>query len=300
MLSIVAISFGITIDPLLLKHSIYASSKINNSYGCYTPLNGIVGTNGVWQNGGNLIYIQTESRAKTITGNNWTISSGDTVYYETPLTISCVLASGADTNKVPTIYPILPIFPNFSSQTFTGTTNMTTPGTYFPGQYKSLNPDWTVTSSNPIYLTAGIYNFESITIGSSKKVVIIPNNGSYKTEIYVKNSIAIGDNSKLTVQDTTGYGNVILAQIGSSDITFTSYSEITATIIAQYARVNFNSNAKLVGQVFADMIYLIDFNGGNGIVFKETKVKYPVIVSDTITCQENKSVMYTPTVNFKE
>ena len=300
VLTLAMLSYGITIDPILAKHAIYATTKIQNTYACKTPLNGIVGTNGVWNNIGNLVTIQTQSRAKSVAGSNWTITAGDTLFYEVGSGASFSLAVGADTNKVTSVYPVLPVFPDLSGEIFNGTTSISAPGTYNPGQYNTLNPDWTVTLTNPIYLKAGIYHFKSLNIGASKKVIIMPNNGSYKTEIYVNTRTNIGDQSKLCVNDSTGYGQVVLAQISSSDITFTSLSEVTATVIAKDATVNFNSNAKLFGQVFANIVELIDFNGGTGIIYTEIKTKRPVIVSDTLTCQESGSVTNTPTVNFIE
>jgi len=294
------LSYGIPIDPLLAKHAIYATTKIQNTYACKTPLNGIVGTNGVWNNIGNLVTIQTHARATNIAGSNWTITSGDTLFYVNGSGATYSLAVGADTNKVTAVYPVLPVFPDLSGVIFNGTANISAPGTYNPGQYNSLNPDWTVNLTTPIYLKAGIYHFKSLNIGASKKVVIMPNNGSYKTEIYVSTTTNIGDQSKLCVNDSTGYGQVILAQISSSDMTFTSLCEVTATVIAKDATVKFNSNSKLFGQVFANIVELIDFNGGAGIIYTEIKTKRPVIVSDTITCQESGSVINTPKVNFIE
>ena len=291
-----SIVYSITIDPFMLEHSIYAQSTITNNWKCKTPYNGIVGTPGVWDNKGNLVYVRTKAYIGEIDGNNWDVQ-GDTLTFESfGGATSFNVINGGYVDSLKPVYDVEPIFPDLSGVTFYGVVDATN-GVYIGGQYKDLNPSF----GQNVVLMAGIYHFENINIGWGEKVTIIPNNsGSYFTEIFVKNSISLRSGAKFVVQDSTGYGRVKLCQISNNTILFRSLAEINASIVAEHAEVKFNSKSKLVGQVFADKINLIDFNGGCGIIFKKLNICSPVVISDTVLCLEAHIVNWEPIVTDED
>jgi len=111
LLLITSLILGITLDTELTKHSIYAITKITTNSGCKTPTGGVVGTSGEFSNSGNLVYIQTETNARNISGNNWIINAGDTLSYVnflgTLISNTFSLTGDADTNNVASVYSIL-------------------------------------------------------------------------------------------------------------------------------------------------------------------------------------------------
>lgn len=258
------------LDPLLMKHSLYGETEFSNSGGSTSPKNGITGTYGSFKNPYNQFSFYSKTFLQSLDqGSKITIvNATDTLLYKNNSASTTFMGSGT-TIQTPNanVYTTKPVFPDLSSGlSFTGANgSITAPGTYSPGNYTELNPAW---NANTITLTAGIYYFGKISIGSSKNIVIAPNAGSYLTIIYINNSFNLNNNSKIKVADSTGYGQVLFMYRGTSDFTLVSSAEITGTIIAPNAKIAFDNGAKLYGQAMGNKIQLNGFMGNNNLFFK--------------------------------
>ena len=289
---------SINIDPYLLQHSIYAKSFIAMNNESTFPKSGIIGTPGyLGYTGGWKHKVYTTVIADTLTGTKdvvlndgsnipgifdpgtqygmWeqmTIYSGGTVTYVDNEKNSDPTLSGGTLNQVSSVYNTPITMPDLSGIVFQGGSDITSDGSYTPGNYGKL--------TSQAHLKAGIYYFDEIDLPNKDTIFITANNGEYSTEIYVKNHINIGEQAVLTPDNSTkGKGKIALIlradepehKISDLKVDGTLYLRdgcfVAATLIAPTARVMLRNNASISGQVFADKIHFIGFDGGSDLNF---------------------------------
>ncbi len=291
--------FSITLDPYLLQHSIYAEQFIAmNNESTFTKA-GIIGTPGqLGYTGGWKHKLYTTLITETLTGTKdvilddgsnipgifdpgtqygmWeqmTVYTGGSVEYVDNEKNNLPNLSGGTLTQVTQVYQTPISMPDLSGIVFNGGTDITVDGTSLtPGHYGKLQTG--------CYLQAGIYYFDEIDLPNGDTIFITQNNGDYATEIYVKNHINIGDHSVLTPDDSKkGKGKIALIlradepehKINDLKVDGTLYLRdgcfVAASLIAPTSRVMLRNNASISGQVFAEKVHFIGFDGGSDLEF---------------------------------
>jgi len=299
LLLLVSFSFSITLDPYLLQHSIYAKTFIAMNNESTFPNAGIIGTPGVLgYTGGWKHKLYTSLIADTLTGTanvvlddgtnipgifdpgttygmweQMTVYAGGSVEYVDNEKNSDPTLSGGTLTQVSAVYTPQPALPDLSSIQFNGGSNITVKGSvHNPGHYGKLKVG--------CILTAGIYYFDEIDLPNNDTIYISSNNGDYSTEIYVKDHINIGEHAVLTPDDSKkGKGKIALIlrgdepehKIDDLHVDGTLYLRdgcfVAATLIAPTSRVMLRNTASISGQVFANKIHFIGFDGGSDLEF---------------------------------
>jgi VCBS repeat-containing protein len=246
-----SVSGGLHLDPLLVKHSLYAKAWIYGSNASQTPKGGTVGTPGYINAGGNLLNVYTDVYTGNTRGNNINVQAGATFNYVNKT--GTVIDKGGTINVVAEVYPTLPKFPDLPAESNYSSGAQPAPDTTItPGAHGKL--------VNNCTLKAGTYYFRSIELESAKNILIDDNgDDDYRTIIYVRDRITLKSGASIGPNSDDGLGQVIIIYGGGTMVNLVSPSTVKATVIAPSAQVRFNSNSKLFGQVFANTIYLQDF-----------------------------------------
>ena len=321
--------YGINLDPYLLQHSIYASKELAINSESSLPKSGIIGTPGSFgYTGGWKCKLYTKMIVDTLTGTKdielddgttiagiydpgtqygmWeqmSVQTSGDLEYVTNMKSSTPNNNGGTINQVSQVYPVEPQLPDLSNIQFSSGSNINSNGTYMPGSYNKLTSTCT--------LRAGIYYFNSIDLPDNDTIYISSNNGSYATEIYVKNHINIGVKSVLIQTNTNdGKGSTLLAlrgdeaekQIDDQHVNGTIYIRdnafVSATILAPTSRVMLRNKASISGQVFAEKIHFIGFDGGSDLEYVSYN-KVNVIVDSLVYNEDDGDTIISITLADK-
>ncbi|ERP30746.1 Ig-like domain-containing protein [Chitinivibrio alkaliphilus] len=260
------------LDPFLIQHSMYAQESFKVGDAGSSPRAGIVGTAGIFDGGDFTINTEDGAFLQEITGWSSSINENAFLYYKT---------GGADFSPserkqqvdADNVYEEFepyrrPLLPNTDNVIFEGGDDISN-GSIEPGHYGTLG-------GRNNTLLAGTYFFESINLWDNSVTTITPNNGSYRTVIYVKEDITSrttpyivpegfeDDDGDISIPEEA-LGEILI--IGLSAINLGDDATIVGTLLAPNGEIEFRWGSRLLGQILALKFKSNGIDGGDGIDF---------------------------------